>query len=369
MSRQTVVSSNIEVLTDRVKVRDLVITGQPAQRIVEGTLEGNPPDQTINKMLEIGSIALSALSVDVITHRLDEVTENFASIVSKEASETFPKMIEEKTKSYIESITKYLDPKHVDSLRTQLDQGLSKIKGDIAQKIDEEAKSNKAVLEEALKNLGFLRKTIESSPQKGLPHQEYVGQVLERFAGSDLVSDLSTQNNGKSYVQGKSQSGDYRVTLGETLNSASPLSFVVEAKNAKMSERDALEEIKHNKENRGVEVGILVFATAEQAPTQGKSLKFFPGNRIIVVCDQGHETALYAAYAYARNLTKSLSSDEQMDHEQFFKAIEEILHHLDIETSINKEAKIIRNGLERLVKTAIGAKNQVVEVLQQFDRR
>ena len=41
--------------------------------------------------------------------------------------------------------------------------------------------------------------------------------------------------------------------------------------------------------------------------------------------------------------------------------------YLDIEDSINKDAKTIRNALDRLVSTSLNAKNSVIDILKQFD--
>jgi hypothetical protein len=86
-------------------------------------------------------------------------------------------------------------------------------------------KQQKTSLDEGLKNLGFLKKAFDQSTQKGLPHQDYVGEALERFAGSDIVTDLSSDSSGTSYANGRSKSGDYRVTLGETFNTTQTISF------------------------------------------------------------------------------------------------------------------------------------------------
>jgi hypothetical protein len=367
MNNTNIDGASVQVLTDSVHIKNLTVTGAPANRIIEGTLEGTDPIYSIMNMLEIGAIALGTIRTEEFTRQIESVAENFAKIVGREATVNFPKMIEEKTAQYVNAMNGYLDPKQVNSLRTQMETGLVKIKEDLANKLTEELKANKLVVEEALKGLGFLKKAVDQSTQKGISHQDYVGQALEKLCGSDLVTDLSADEGGKLYIEKKSKSGDFLVTLGETLNDAAPLSFVVEAKDSKLSEKIALQEILNNQRNRGTKVGILVFANQEQAPTQGKPLKIFPGNRIMVVADYGSETALYAAYAYARQLLKSLSSTNAIDSDRLNKNIEEILHHLDIENAINKDAKSIRNALDRLVSTSLNAKNSVIEILKQFD--
>ena len=360
-------ASIVEVKTDYVITKDLKITGQPAQRIIEGTLHGIAPLETITKLMEFGAIALDAVQSESMRNHLEAATENFAKLVGKEANENFPRIIEEKTEKFVEGILKFLDPKQTNSLNSQIDIAMKALGKDITAQISEDMKEQKTSLDEGLKNLGFLKKAFDQSTQKGIPHQDYIGATLERFAGSDIVTDLSRDSSGISYANGRSKSGDYRVTLGETFNTSNVISFSVEAKNTKLSERAALKEIAENCENRGTDVGILVFASKEQAPTQGRSLKIFPGHKVFVVCDHESETALYAAYVYARYISKLLKTSTQFDESCLSQAIEEAVKHLDIEDAINRDAKAARNAVDRLVSTAIAARTNVLKVLYQFE--
>jgi hypothetical protein len=181
------------------------------------------------------------------------------------------------------------------------------------------------------------------------------------------VTDLSGDGAGSAYSTGRSKSGDYRVTLGETFGTTNVISFSVEAKNTKLSEKAALKEINENCANRGTDVGILVFGSLDQAPTQGRALKIFPGHKIMVVCDEGSETALYAAYVYARCMSKLLNSATEFDERSLSQAIEEAIKYLDIEDAVNKDAKAARNAIDRLVSTALTARTNVLKVLNQFE--
>ena len=363
----SITASEIEVKTDCVVAKDLTITGQPAQRIIEGTLQGVEPLVTINKILEFGAIALDSVQSETMRHHLEAATENFAKLVSKEANENFPRVIEEKTQKFVESILKFLDPQQTNSLNSQLATALKALSKDITSQISEDMKQQKTTLDEGLKNLGFLKKAFDSSTQKGIPHQDYVGEALERFAGTDVVKDLSADSAGAAYGAGRSKSGDYRVTLGETFGTTNAISFSVEAKNSRLSEKAALKEINENCANRGTDVGILVFASQEQAPTQGRALKIFPGHKIMVVCDNSSETALYAAYVYARCMSQLLNSATEFDEQSLSQAIEEAIKYLDIEDAINKDAKAARNAIDRLVSTALNARSNVLKVLNQFE--
>lgn len=364
---ESVALGNVQVGTDVINVDNLRISGNPAQRIIDGCLRNIAPEITLAQMLEIGALALDSVVSDSLIRNLELAADGFAKVVRHEANENFPRLIQEKTEEFVSSLTSYMDPLKVDSLRNQMELGLVRIKDEITSQISSELKENKVTLDEGLRSLGIIKKVFDKSTTKGLSHQSYVGAALERFAGHDLVSDLSTDGNGCLSSTGRGKSGDFKVTLGETLENANPVSFVVEAKDSKISEKEALREIDFNKANRGVDVGILVFASVDQAPTQGRAIKIFPGNRIIVACDHESETAMYAAYVYARHLVKNSSTNKTFDSGQFTKALSEVIGHLDIEGAINKEAKAITNSLDRLVAAALSARGNVLATLRQFD--
>lgn len=367
-AQKSLSSTKIEVSTDHVLVHEFKISGQPAQRVIEGTLQGIDAEITLKKILDFGSLALDSVQSESIRQHLDSATENFAKLIGKEANENFPRVIEEKTQKFVESILKFLDPSQTQSLNSQLEASLKSFKKEITTQISEDMKHQRASLDEGLKNLGFLKKAFDSSTQKGIPHQDYVGEVLERFAGEDVVSDLSGDSNGSAYASGRSKSGDYRVTIGDTFGTANPISISVEAKNSKLSEKAALKEIQENCDNRGTSVGIIVFAELSQAPTQGRSLKIFPGNKILVVCDNENETPLYAALMYARGIAKMLASNIEFNHSKIINQIEEVLKHLDIEDAINKDAKAARNAVDRLVSTALTARLNALKVVSEIQK-
>ena len=78
------------------------------------------------------------------------------------------------------------------SLNSQLNSIMGELKKDILKQVADDNKSTKETLDQALKSLGFIKKAIDQSPRKGTPHQDYVGEVLERFAGSvDNVTNVS----------------------------------------------------------------------------------------------------------------------------------------------------------------------------------
>ena len=64
--------------------------------------------------------------------------------------------------------------------------------------------------------------------------------------------------------------------------------------------------------NRDAEVGVMVFAHAAQAPLAGKSLRVFPGNRLLVVWEPeaNGDLAVEVASQLARTLAIGAEGDE-----------------------------------------------------------
>ena len=76
---------------------------------------------------------------------------------------------------------------------------------------------------------------------------------------------------------------------------------------------------------------------------------------------------MYAAYAVARQLVKMSRAIGKKDENFIFRSIEEIVGHLEIETTINKEAKAIGAALERLVSSALTARSKVLDTLSKIN--
>ena len=74
---------HIEVMTDYVIARDIKITGQPAQRIIDGTLQGTPPLETLNRILDVGVIAMDSVQNKQMQNHMNTLMENFTKLVGK----------------------------------------------------------------------------------------------------------------------------------------------------------------------------------------------------------------------------------------------------------------------------------------------
>lgn len=360
----------IVVNADHFVIKQYKVTGKPAQVLIAATLNGEQPEKVLDDMLQIGAIALQQSHGESMVRQIENSMENLAKVINFEATEKFPEQIKSKTDDLMKNLAKYLDPSVVGSIQQQIDKVLKSQMSEQTALLQKELKVHYAKLEEGFNGLNKVKEVVQNSPHKGIPFQTVVGNFLDRFAGTDdVVSDLSASSTGKAAREGKGKSGDYLVTISNTYGTPSPVAFSVEAKASKKSESEALKELNANMKNRGVDVGVIVFESEEDAPTMGKRLKVFPGNRIMVVLDES-EIALQCAYILAKQLASGVkkSDGETIDHADVERLVNEVSEHLNFDGVLNKESRAIELALDRLIKGATDARDRALKALTRFDR-
>jgi hypothetical protein len=360
----------IEVNADNFVIKQYKVKGKPAQVLIAATLEGQQPEKVLDDMLQIGAIALQQSHGESMVRQIESSMENLAKVINIEANEKFPEQIKSKTGDLMKDLAKYLDPKVVGSIQQQIDKVLTSQMAEQTALLQKELKVHYAKLEEGFNGLNKVKEVVQNSSHKGIPFQNVVGNFLDRFAGTDdVVSDLSASSTGKAAREGKGKSGDYLVTLSNTFGTPAPIAFSVEAKASKKSESEALKELNANMKNRGVDVGVIVFESEDDAPTMGKRLKVFPGNRIMVVLDES-EIALQCAYILAKQLAMGVkkSGGDSIDPADVERLVNEVSEHLNFDGVLNKEARAIELALDRLIKGATDARDRALKALSRFDR-
>jgi hypothetical protein len=360
----------IEVNADNFVIKQYKVKGKPAQVLIAATLEGQQPEKVLDDMLQIGAIALQQSHGESMVRQIESSMENLAKVINIEANEKFPEQIKSKTDDLMKDLAKYLDPKVVGSIQQQIDKVLTSQMAEQTALLQKELKVHYAKLEEGFNGLNKVKEVVQNSSHKGIPFQNVVGNFLDRFAGTDdVVSDLSASSTGKAAREGKGKSGDYLVTLCNTFGTPAPIAFSVEAKASKKSESEALKELNANMKNRGVDVGVIVFESEEDAPTMGKRLKVFPGNRIMVVLDES-EIALQCAYILAKQLAMGVkkSGGDSIDPADVERLVNEVSEHLNFDGVLNKEARAIELALDRLIKGATDARDRALKALSRFER-
>ena len=360
----------IEVNADNFVIKQYKVKGKPAQVLIAATLEGQQPEKVLDDMLQIGAIALQQSHGESMVRQIESSMENLAKVINIEANEKFPEQIKSKTDDLMKDLAKYLDPKVVGSIQQQIDKVLTSQMAEQTALLQKELKVHYAKLEEGFNGLNKVKEVVQNSAHKGIPFQTLVGNFLDRFAGTDdVVSDLSASSTGKASREGKGKSGDYLVTVSNTFATPIPIAFSTEAKASKKSESEALKELNENMKNRGVDVGIIVFESEADAPTMGKRLKVFPGNRIMVVLDDS-EIALQCAYILAKQLALGAkkTGGQSIDPADIERLVNEVSEHLNFDGILNKEARAIELALGRLLEGATSARDRALKALARFHR-
>ena len=328
--------SYVSVSQDEMLLTSIRLHGRPVKRIKHALETGLSAEQAIQEMLELASAAFEFASSD-------SILEQFSISADK----------------VIDRITDQTENKYPRQLKALTGEVLRDSFASFEREMRAELKSQRDVLREAIQSLGISRALYKNSPGKGTVHQERVGFYLESLSGTDLVEDVSRSRTGKSHSQRKINSGDFLVSSHEGTDGRVQPLFVVEAKDSKLSLQESLRELNDNKRNRNVPVGVIVFASIDQAPTNGKKFKVLPGNNIIAVLDDASDAPIAAAYSYAKYLAQGLLNNAHLDITQMRDVISEIERSLDFEAQINKETGIASGAVARLASIALRAREDV----------
>ena len=188
---------------------------------------------------------------------------------------------------------------------------------------------------------------IAITTAKGFTFEDVLHARLETVAG--VHGDLAEQTGTVPGVAG-TKKGDEVVTLNRDDTHGTEVRFVIEAKSSKLGLRKAYEELDGAIDNRDAAAGIIVFSSAEQAPT---TVPFhYSDNRAIVVFDEdGHDDgALRLAYMWARWMARrSLAAAEadQLDLDRIASLIDQARVALGRVKTIRSNHSKAANAIEQ----------------------
>jgi hypothetical protein len=158
----------------------------------------------------------------------------------------------------------------------------------------------------------------------------------------DVSKDIGLQGSKK---------GDAMVKLNEEDTNKLNLSYVLEAKDQKMTLTSALKELESGMLNRGSSVGILVFAHKDQLPTNGSSFRVYSGNRILVSLseDSGHlELEIACNLARTLVLASTSTNTKKFDTKLLNSRVNDLNAIIEEARDIEKGTSLIRKGVETI---------------------
>jgi len=267
--------------------------------------------------------------------------------------------LDNKLKTVLEEFSLDKDGSAITRLKTCVEDEVKKIQ-----------KDNQEFFEKLGKALGVqLGSEIEAQrgTQKG---RDFEADLYKHVAELGRQLGDSTANVcGSPGLKKNNKKGDYVITLGDT-SGAPGKKIVIEAKNDKSYKlRDAIEELKEAKKNRGAQAGIFAFEAACSTPEIGNFHRI--GEDFFVVVNEAaldqDKPPIYleAAYKICRTLlitSYRAARAEELDVVQIQNEIIQLIEHVKQITEMEKKAKTINNSSEEILKLAEKLK-------EEFDSR
>jgi hypothetical protein len=351
----------------RLVLHNFVVDGTPAEVARQAVEREADLGVVVRQMIAIGAVVLehgtSKSTVETVTAEIDRLAE----VVANAATHGLPEALREHLTRFEESLGAQFDPKRVDAIPNQLTSVFEKfankhkneliaafldengplavVKSELAAKLqfvaarqDDLVKQMTAVAERVAASSAIERER-DRGTAKGVDFEDVVGAVLDwSFAPyEDIVEDVGTTPGAAG-----NKNGDHVVYLNPATTGGRDLRIVVESKFRRLGIQAALAELDRAIDNREAEAGIMVFARANDAPLQGRSLRIFPGNRIVVVFDNADPDRL--PLEVACHFARAVVLAEQDDGEEAV-ACEVIAEQVGRLTEIIEEARAIRRGV------------------------
>jgi hypothetical protein len=338
--------------------------------------------------------ANSRVTVDAISTEIRNIMDRLKYVSTNE----YGQILEQHKMSIQEAMSQFLDPNRQSSVQSQIEDLIKKNGMTSQQAIH-------SLLSDQNGPLGLVRKEVDAkfreSDQKLVTIMTDLAKVLTRFqveeelahakgklASKGFDHELSVLNlveklsaplkdqvidTSKTVGLDGANKGDCVVQLNTEETNGANVSYVIEAKDKKMSLNAALEELDACKDNRGTSSGVLVFAHLEQMPTNGVPFRLYSGNRILVARNaETNNLELEVACNLARGLAlaASRSASAAPDEELVRAAIEKLASIIDQARAIERGISLARKGIDQietsygeLRKDALGIINEINTLL------
>jgi len=254
--------------SDHAVLTNFIVTGIANSFIQEAVLNGDTPENVVNKVLETGATVLqnanSRVTVDSISSEIQRIIDRLSYVSTTE----YGQILNQHKAGLQEAMAQFLDPARQSSVQNQVNE-LIKQNGVSSQQAIQSllndqngplagvrtAIENKINLVEKkqvdiLKDLSAISARLQMDEaladakgkltSKGIEHELSVLNIVEKFSAplKDLVVDTS-----KVVGLDGTQKGDCVVQLNPDETNGANVSYVVESKDKKMTLMAALEEL------------------------------------------------------------------------------------------------------------------------------
>jgi hypothetical protein len=203
-----------------------------------------------------------------------------------------------------------------------------------------------SALSERSKRIEAVRSLQQRIASKGLEFEELLAPALDT-AFSPLADVLTITGAEKGIADDKV--GDFVVEVNPRDTGGRLRRIVIEAKDRKLSMDKTLTELDAAMMNRDAQVGVIVFARAEQAPLAGKPLRVVHGNRILLVYDKDDQNglALEVGCQLARQLAIAAEREDlTFDRGMLAERLAKLVNAVERASAIQRGIRSARRGLD-----------------------
>jgi hypothetical protein len=184
---------------------------------------------------------------------------------------------------------------------------------------------------------------------KGLDFEESVARVVDWAVSphEDVLEGVSTATGADG-----NKCGDHVIVLNTDQTHGRAIRIAIEDKARALGLRAGLAELDRAMSNREADAAIMVFASTEMAPLNGRSLRVFPGRRLMTVYDpnDGNPLALELACHVARALalTSVESEGAETDIDRVSAEVDRIMQIIDEAKTIRRGVNAARKGIDQI---------------------
>lgn len=253
------------------------------------------------------------------------------------------------------------------------DSALARLQGAMSVQI-EQIKSDMGRFFADLKELHGLERGRAEEAIKGTQKgRDFESDVYDHFADvCRLMGDLSENLTATPGNISRCKTGDYLSTLASD-SGAAGVRIVIEAKKKEgYTLRNALEELKQARENRGAAIGMMVFSQ-ECCPVEVGAFRIVD-NDILVALDLDHperaEFYLESSYRIARAmavLTKRQELSTKLDANKLASVITRVQKTCERFADINKKASSIKQNAASIEEIAEDLRCEIEHELHEID--
>ena len=204
----------------------------------------------------------------------------------------------------------------------------------------------------------------ERGTAKGRTFEEAVAEAVDAIAHAQ--GDVAEAVGDMKEATGKV--GDVVVSI-DACNGPARGRIVIEAKDRRLSPRDALNELDRALAERSADVALLVVPSDDEVPSKMQQLREYNGDKVIVVYEpEGGSLALEVAYRLARTRVLMKRSDaDGIDASAVSDTAERALAALTEERRIKNQLTGAKTGIDKAYSMVEDMSARVRSLLQEID--